>query len=144
MSIIYTYGYAGPLTAETLTAFLQNNDGVLFDVRFSPFARNQEFAGYNLKKALKERYVHVKEWGNVNYKSGGPIQLQNFDAGLALLKQCQAKTVVIMCACKKIDGCHRGVIAGLLRDLGIPSQELLAAINPEPPPAPPVDQLALF
>ncbi len=53
-------------------------------------------------------------WGNLNYKSGGDIELKDYDAGRQLLAD-EPRSVVIMCLCKNPATCHRSTIAAMLQ-----------------------------
>ncbi len=112
-SSVYTIGYAGR-SQDEIVEILNNLDAVLLDIRFSPYSRTQEFTGRDLQLRLGNRYIHVKELGNVNYKNGELIQIANYPAGKAVIEAI-TKPVVLMCGCWNYTTCHRCTVARLLR-----------------------------
>lgn len=68
-------------------------------------------------------YAHLPEWGNVNYREKGTIKIANPSMGLAkferLLEDNSPRAhIVVMCACKYYDKCHRKVILNFLASKG--------------------------
>jgi hypothetical protein len=113
---VYTYGYDGKNRAA-LIAFLGEREGVLVDIRMTPFGSAPDWNKPELIAALGDRYVHVQALGNVNYRTGGPIQLSDKALGVQTVEQLAAKhgAVVLMCACASYESCHRRIVAELLR-----------------------------
>ena len=122
---VFTFGYQGHDRAA-LIPFLWENDGVLVDVRLSPGSRNPEWSNGQLVRDLGDRYVHVPSLGNVNFRSGGPIQLRDPEAGIRAVEKLAAKhgVVVVMCTCADYCTCHRRQVAELLRERGMAVEEL--------------------
>ena len=108
---IYTLGYSG-WSVEAIKTFLESVNGVAVDVRMVPRSR---VAAFNPPQAdlLGERYYWLSDFGNVNYKSNGPIAIADFDKGVERLGPLRTagKAVVLMCGCPDINTCHRKVLA---------------------------------
>lgn len=118
---VYGIGYSGK-SQDQIRQIADQLDAVVFDIRFSPRSRNPEFSGARLRTNLGTRYLHVKAFGNRNYR-GGPIEFVDFEAGLAQVVASD-KPVILMCMCKDPARCHRTVIGELLRQHGIQYTEL--------------------
>jgi uncharacterized protein (DUF488 family) len=109
---IYTLGYSG-WTPAAIKETLERLDGVAVDCRMVPRSRVAYFNGTALQAALPGRYRWVHDFGNVNYKNGGPIKILNIIRGEGKLADLLAagKAIVLMCGCPKVDECHRKVVA---------------------------------
>lgn len=117
---IYTVGYGKRQQGE-IFELLNGLGAVLVDIRFSPWGR-PGFKGFELSRALGERYVHVKALGNAEYKSGG-MRIVDYAAGRAALAALD-RPALLLCACASPDGCHRTVVGELLRQDGFSVTEL--------------------
>lgn len=118
---VYTLGYSGKKMYE-IEELVKQVGGILFDIRFSPRSRAPVWNGSNFREVFGARYKHVKALGNRNYK-GGPIALVDFEAGLEQIRA-SGRPVILMCACKDYDVCHRKTIAERLRPIGFEVSEL--------------------
>jgi hypothetical protein len=144
---LLTYGYTGASVEELARVLAARPDALVVDVRYSPFSRNSEWSGSALRERFGAAYFHVKPFGNVNYRSGGPVRLDDPEGGvrllLAALERCgfgpaREPTVILLCACRARAGCHRDDVARLLvRALGAVDQG-------ECPPAPPAPSSQLL
>jgi hypothetical protein len=119
---IYQWGYSGSGWAyDEMRAALEAVNGVMVDVRFSPYSRAKKWQQVSFQAGLKERYVHVKAWGNKNYREWGkPVKLVNFKQGVRevgdYIQFGGYDGVVVMCGCSGYGGCHRqDVVNGLVR-----------------------------
>jgi uncharacterized protein (DUF488 family) len=121
--ICYTLGYTGRKLAEIIR-ILEERDAILFDIRYSPRSRNPDYNKDYLQAALKDRYVWVKDLGNVNYNVISPIKIANYPAGKARITA-TTKPVVLMCVCEDPAHCHRTVVADLLLADGFTVEEIL-------------------
>ena len=132
---IYTLGYSG-WSVEAIKTFLESVNGVAVDVRMVPRSRVAAFNGTAFSRLLGEWYYWLSDFGNVNYKNGGPIQVVNFDQGairLGILKDA-GKAVVLLCGCPDVNTCHRKVLAERLAQRWGAEVEHVA---PPPKPAKP-------
>jgi len=120
---IYTTGYAGK-NATDLKALVERLGATVVDIRLVPASRwRKEWRGSELGKLLGDRYVQVRELGNVNYWLGGPIKINNLDAGITRLLEISG-TLILLCGCADAEACHRRVVARELEDLGHEVSEL--------------------
>lgn len=124
---LYTIGYVGRTPDALMRALDELPNALLVDVRLVPFARDREWARPALARRFRSRYLHVRAFGNVNYKRDDvPVQLEDAPRGvrtvLAATRPMLAAgepTVVLLCACRRRAGCHReDVAAELVRQLG--------------------------
>lgn len=118
---IYTIGYTGR-KPDQLKALAEQLDATVYDIRFSPRSRAPHWNRGRLEAMLGDRYMHIGELGNRNYKAG-PIEIADLDAGLARIQD-HPRPVILMCACKDLAGCHRSVISKHLQALGLEVEEL--------------------
>ena len=113
---VYTLGYLQRGSREKLYKLVA--DGVMvLDVRYSPRSAFPQWTRHQLKMWLGSRYQHVRELGNVNYRSVDlPIQLFDASVGQAVVLSWFEKgyDVCLLCACAEVSACHRLVVAGLV------------------------------
>ncbi len=128
---VLTFGYQGKRAVDLL-ARLQQLDAVLCDVRLSPRSRwAPEWNEKRLVELMGDRYLHLPELGNRNYRGDGPIEIVDINVGLkAILELAQTRAVVLMCVCSKLDGCHRSTIAQDLHKGGVATEELNLSPTP--------------
>lgn len=120
---IYTIGYANR-TIATLKTIVERLDAHLFDVRYSPASRMPEWSGARLRAVFGDRYTHLRELGNANYKNDGPIQLVDYVTGKRkLLDITNTRSLILMCVCGNAYTCHRSYIASKLRHDGFDVEE---------------------
>ena len=94
---IYTLGYSG-WSVEAIKTFLESVNGVAVDVRMTPRSRVAAFNGTAFSRLLGERYYWLSDFGNVNYKSNGPIAIADFDKGVERLgPPRRASSARVMC-----------------------------------------------
>lgn len=118
---VYGIGYS-KRTQDEIKKLALTLDATVFDVRFSPRSRNPVWSGKRLAEALGDRYEHVRDFGNRNFK-GGPIDLVNFAGGLQRVLD-SPKPVILMCVCGDPKKCHRTTVGKLLAAQGIEFVEL--------------------
>jgi hypothetical protein len=126
---IYTAGYRGR-TPEEVLSLARRLNAIVVDVRYRAQSRIRGFNKSELRRLLGERYLHVRALGNGNYKSCGPVKLLDADEGVRIVGGllCEGRNVLLLCACKELDGCHRRDAADLLTAVvhGPPPRHLLA------------------
>jgi len=123
---LYTIGYSGR-SIEELQSIVWAKNGILLDIRYSARSRRPEFSHKRLLERFGEWYNHVPEWGNLNYRASGAIEIADFDGGMntvmRFIEDYRASTgwpgdVFLMCACADPNTCHRSIVASLLREHG--------------------------
>jgi uncharacterized protein (DUF488 family) len=134
MNKLYTMGYQGMRGVYNLLEFAIPLDATIVDIRYQPWSQNEEWTKATLLQrlcdlqfgSLKCRYVHIKELGNLNYKTGGPIEIWLPEVGMARLdEQLKAKPCILLCRCPDVEQCHRKVVADLaVKWLGVSVEHL--------------------
>ncbi len=127
----FTTGYRGKDIGE-LSGLLDFHEAVLADIRFAPVSRHLEWRKDYLKLLLKDRYRHVSQLGNRNYKTGGAIQIHNLEIGIRLIESWETN-VVLMCACENLENCHRRVVKNELDRRGAEVREITDWNIAQPP-----------
>jgi uncharacterized protein (DUF488 family) len=127
VNTVYCIGYSGRQSGELLD-LADRVEAVVVDIRFSPASRIPAWSRKRLSELLGGRYVHVRELGNKNYRSGGPIALVDYEAGRRQVERLlQELPVLLLCVCADPTECHRTFVADLLRRDGFEVRELSAA-----------------
>ena len=119
---IFTTGYTAKDINE-LRPMLDALDAVLVDIRFAPYSQVLHWRQIYLKVLLGSKYLHIPNLGNRTYKED-KITIQNLGLGLETVFSLN-KNVVLMCACEKMENCHRRVIIAELNKRGIETEEIL-------------------
>lgn len=120
---IYLFGYSGRTDEQIERAI--GEDGLLIDIRFSPKTRRSGYSRAGLIRTFGERYHHIRELGNADYKTGG-IRLSDPDTGLEQIDMLAADhngPLFLMCACEDCQTCHRRTVGDLLRKRGYSVKE---------------------
>ncbi len=114
---IIPFGYANSGVTE-LERLMKDVNTYLVDIRLSPQSQWQDFNKGSLQARFPNRYMHMPELGNVNYRNRLPIQIASPDQGIARLINGirQGYTIVLMCGCKEYESCHRHTVVNLLQD----------------------------
>ena len=118
---LYTLGYAAPGATDELEQVMLDASVLLIDIRVRPQSR--WWPVWN-KKQLRERwagrYTHEKRLGNINYRDRslpvvlhGPNVEQAIEGAVGLLQV--GISLVLLCACKDYDTCHRKVVAEMIQ-----------------------------
>ena len=129
---VYTTGYLSGWTPDALAAAVVEHGAVLCDIRFMPRSRVPGWNRAQLERLMGVQYRHLKSLGNQNYR-GGEIDLVDLAGGLRQVETLfdEFDCVVLMCACRDLQRCHRRLVAEeLRRQLGVQTAEL------QPPPGP--------
>jgi len=132
MHKLYTIGYQS-LEPEHLEQWVCQLGALLLDVRLSPRSRRATWSQHALSEWFGERYWHLDLLGNVNYKSGRPIQLKDEQAGLTVLKELlEDQPVILLCGCRNVQECHRRVIAERMAEgFGVEVEHLRGRFAPQ-------------
>lgn len=118
---LYTLGYAAPDATQALEQLMSKPQTIVLDIRYSPRSRWQP--AWN-KTALAtrygKRYIWASRLGNLNYKQRERgIQLaegheEAVQKAATLLQR--GYSLVLLCACKNEQTCHRRVVAKLIQE----------------------------
>src|SRR5262245_27061010 len=107
---VYTLGYTGTKPAD-IKATAIKLDATVVDIRFSPNSRVPQWSGPKLKELLGDRYLCVHDLGNAGYCTG-TLDIVNIDKGIRQLKDVlKGRSVILLCACKDVQTCHRHHVA---------------------------------
>ena len=111
---LYTIGYGGMGSADDLIDLVEELNATIYDVRLKTRAYLGCFNGASLKSKLgDDGYRHAEGLGNLNYKSGTEVNLQDPEPWL---KEIQMRlendqNIILICSCKDVGVCHRRGIA---------------------------------
>jgi len=122
--IAYTAGYLGHSPAELLTIADKLNAKIV-DIRYVQTSRDPRWRFNALVKFLKWRFHGNAALGNVRYKAGPPVEIVNIEAGiedLLLIPACLP--IILLCACREAETCHRSVVGAELVKRGWEVREL--------------------
>jgi len=123
MKTIYTLGYSN-FTIDQISQIVKVTDSVLVDVRLRAWSRNPDYCKSRIMAVFGERYLHVPEFGNVNYKDrSAPQVIKDFDGGLHRLSEINSN-VILMCVCPTLTVCHRSILSYRMRQLGFDVTEI--------------------
>ena len=120
--MIYTFGYSGQ-SFDEFSARVAALDALVVDIRLVPQSRfSPPWRKANLEKVFKENYLHVGALGNKGFKEKR-MDIADLDTGLAIVEAIE-ENLILLCACKDIEKCHRKIIADALREHGHEVDEL--------------------
>lgn len=115
MSKIYTIGYTST-TPEELINLVNSLEAKLVDIRINPYSKDYRWIQTNLKQLFADKYLHIKEFGNENYKIGS-IKVANPQGGILKIEPIiKVQPVILLCACYNHEKCHRSQVASILCD----------------------------
>lgn len=124
--MIYTTGYTGK-KPEDLKSLVKRLGARLIDIRYSPNSRVPQWRQKALLELVGETYYHLPMLGNKAYREGR-IEIWNFESGESWLfwhtKDHPEQPIILLCACKDYETCHRKVVADGLRERGYEVEEL--------------------
>ena len=115
---IYTLGYSG-WTHEAIQEVLDRIDGVLIDIRMVPRSRCLRWDGSTFARKYGDRYVKVKQFGNVNYKGTmAQVRILDFAAGVEIVRELTktGRAPILLCGCPDVNQCHRKILAARLAE----------------------------
>lgn len=108
-----TFGY-NSWSQEFFEETFENNQSLIIDIRLRPYSFSHDWAcGVSLAERWGDRYLHLPNWGNKNYRDkGGEIKIADFLGGWQIVKNLFPKcdTFYLMCACGNPGKCHRTTI----------------------------------
>lgn len=124
--VLYTTGYltrgtfSGKDKIKTFDAMVRRAGLLVFDIRLNPWSmapcwRKAELCDRlgNAQTFPDGRYLHVPALGNVNYRTGEEIQIQNLAFGIdTVMESCRITGLspLLLCGCPDYESCHRSVV----------------------------------
>lgn len=115
---VHTLGYAASGSEQELARLMADPKMLLIDIRFLPVSRwRPQWRKAALSATYRQRYIHMRGLGNVNYKHREQgIQLLAPDVPLLQLSQLMkcGYSLVLLCACAGYERCHRQTVYNLL------------------------------
>lgn len=115
MNTIYPCGYS--VHAGQIVALMEQPRTLLIDLRKTPWSSISAWRRPVLCERYEERYGWFGQTlGNLNYNTGGPIQLANPGPGIARLAALleEGYDLILLCACRNYEECHRHTVVDLL------------------------------
>lgn len=114
---LYTLGYSGHTPAQ-IKAHVERLGAALIDVRYMARSMQQHWRGAALRQLVGPRnYFHLRCLGNINYKNGGPIVLDNPNGAVWTVRWVlEERPAILLCGCAEHVGCHRTVAAEWLAE----------------------------
>lgn len=123
--MIYTTGYGLWNDPDAFAEEVRRLGARVIDIRFRPWSRQPRWREHALQELLGTSYSSLPALGNANYRSRGPVRLQDPDRGLAaVLDRATRGPVILLCACSNPSRCHRRLVAAALRERGADVAEL--------------------
>jgi|GEM_PF-2585464 Protein of unknown function, DUF488 len=134
MTPIYTVGYAG-WTPDAITALVDRLGATLVDIRLSPTSRTPHWCGEALTARMgRQRYSWLRDLGNRNVFTGGPIELLNPAGAIGPIRRLRERgPVILLCGCADVQRCHRLVAAEYLA-AALPDATIQHLDPPSPSP----------
>jgi uncharacterized protein (DUF488 family) len=115
MNKIYTIGYTST-TPEELIELVSSLESILVDIRISPYSKDYRWRQKSLQQYFNDKYLHIKEFGNANYKIGS-IKISNPHLGIIkITPTIKNQSVILLCACYDYEKCHRKQVSSLLAE----------------------------
>lgn len=114
---LYTLGYGGHTPAQ-IKAYVDQLGATLIDVRYAARSMRPEWRGAAIRALVGPmRYFHLRCLGNINYKSDGPIVLDNPNGAVWTVRWVlDERPAILLCGCADHAGCHRTVAAAWLAE----------------------------
>jgi uncharacterized protein (DUF488 family) len=122
--VIYTFGYYG----KALNGFkekVQELGAMVIDIRLVPQSRFfPAWKKKNLQAVFGGNYRQVQQLGNKSFKEKR-IEIADMETGLYEVESLSVECdLILLCACKYEEKCHRKVVADALRERGYEVKEL--------------------
>jgi uncharacterized protein (DUF488 family) len=119
---VLTIGYGGKMPGRFFEELESLKADVVVDVRENPFrAFMNVYTKRELEKCLGDRYIWIRELGNKSREL--PPMLVDEEEGLRKLRALMEKhrRIVLLCAEKDENRCHRGYIKDKIREGVLPN-----------------------
>ena len=119
---IFATGYAEK-DINDLKPLVESLGAILVDIRFSPYSEIMFWRRVYLKTLLGNKYLHIANLGNRNFKERDNISIQNLGLGIETLISLNTNSI-LFCACAEAENCHRRAIVEELKKRGIETSEI--------------------
>jgi hypothetical protein len=116
MPKIFTIGYLDHCTLPDLAGYCALFGALCVDIRFTAYSANPTWRQPHLVQVLGEDYYYCQALGNKNHRTAGAaIALFAPVRGLRELRPILAtRPVILLCACREWEQCHRKLAAEVL------------------------------
>lgn len=113
--MIYTLGYKNYSFYEFKDLVIEL-DVMIVDIRFSPYTSLPFWGKAALSEYFRDKYIHIKELGNINYNNCEEIKIKDISQGSIEIEKIflVRDNILLLCACKDIEKCHRKLVAEIL------------------------------
>jgi len=113
------FGYTIPDAEKHLQEIMSDPETLLLDIRLRPVSRYRpQWNKSRLKAQWKGRYAHSRKLGNINYQDRSqPIVLLDPEPTITTAARYLegGYTIVVICACKDEETCHRKLVVKLIQ-----------------------------
>jgi len=115
--ILCTAGYKN-FSFYQFKDLVEDLDALIVDVRYVPYTPLPFWSIGTLQEKFGEKYIHIKELGNINYKDKTNIEIADFSTGLIRFVVASEgfKTCILLCGCIDVNKCHRKIVAEKIAD----------------------------
>ena len=110
--IIYTAGYNN-WTDDSFKEITDELNAVVIDIRYSANAFLPFWTKKYLQKMFGDRYKHIPQLGNKNYRYRGfQIEIDDINKCNIVIDLMRSGTnCILLCACVDYEKCHRKIVA---------------------------------
>ena len=125
--IIYLAGYGQSNTLETLKKKAESLNAIIVDLRHCPISKRKEWDRSTLRFSLAGRYLYLGLLWGASQNGTGALKVFDFERGLKTLNakledptafELSPEAVILLCSCRALTACHRGLLGNLLASQG--------------------------
>ena len=113
----YSTGNGNVRKPETLLARANELGATVIDIRMRPGSRVfTQWNKYALSTLIGDKYFWFPQFGNAAVHTGN-IEISDYAGGLLRLRshiRVLGRPVILLCACRSVHQCHRGVLGKML------------------------------
>jgi uncharacterized protein (DUF488 family) len=114
---IFTAGYKN-FSFYQFRDKVRSLNALVVDVRFYPHTLLPFWDIDFLKTSLKHQYLHLKEFGNKEFRNEGEFIIADIESGVEKMVELAREwdTFILLCACQDREKCHRKLVAERLEN----------------------------